>query len=601
MNVKKEILEFIKSNESGGALLLTGKWGCGKTYLLREIADELNDGNEFAVGVVSLFGIQSVEQLNKKVKEKIFSVQCMNKNISELSKKIVPIKNSLAYVSKVLSGSFKIAEGINAALSVNVHDFIIPAAEIQCYFDDTIINKRLVLVFDDLERCKIDPVEMLGAINEYVENLGIKTIILAEEEFITADDNDAAKDYQEFKEKVISRTVRLISDYSNIISAIVNNYKETADGYVSFLKANIDLLIQVFSESEHENLRTFKSFIIDFERIYRVWKDSNIPTEEMPKVLYAFGAIYFESRANNIKKEANVYCFEEKNTADKYSKLSYAYLLSQFEAWIVDGIWDEQSLIDALCVRFSIKNVKDYELFLNCDFWSLNDDIIAKGLPEALALAYEGCLCADDLISLLGRIHSLNNYDVALPCAIDYKRVQDGLKKREESIKNGSIVEPNKRTFLVPDEVVNMCEEARTLYRDIQVFDNRVIALKRRFDFLNYLRCSDSIDIYKLREQRFISFDNELLEFFIASFKTADNRKKKELYYALKSLIFDNTDLSNNDDILDTVNNLNELVKTLTRMLDEEKSSFAGCVIKEIIKDLNERIKKIDVSNKSGT
>lgn len=70
MDEKQEILDFINQKEHSGALLLTGKWGCGKTYLIRGIADELNKGEQFVVVCVSLFGVDSISALNQKVKEK---------------------------------------------------------------------------------------------------------------------------------------------------------------------------------------------------------------------------------------------------------------------------------------------------------------------------------------------------------------------------------------------------------------------------------------------------------------------------------------------------------------------------------------------------
>ena len=105
-------------------------------------------------------------------------------------------------------------------------------------------------------------VDLLGAINEYSENKQIKTIIVADEERISNEN------YGEFKEKVISRTIKLSSDFDVIIDAIVSEYKETANGYAVFLKENLCMLLQVFHESGQGNLRTFKSFILDFERVY---------------------------------------------------------------------------------------------------------------------------------------------------------------------------------------------------------------------------------------------------------------------------------------------------------------------------------------------
>ena len=35
MDIKKEILAFIRREEDTGALLITGKWGSGKTYYIK--------------------------------------------------------------------------------------------------------------------------------------------------------------------------------------------------------------------------------------------------------------------------------------------------------------------------------------------------------------------------------------------------------------------------------------------------------------------------------------------------------------------------------------------------------------------------------------
>ena len=72
MDVRKEIMEFISRKEKNGALLLTGKWGCGKTYLIRQIKNELNKENQYVVVIVSLFGIDSIQGVDRKVKESVF-------------------------------------------------------------------------------------------------------------------------------------------------------------------------------------------------------------------------------------------------------------------------------------------------------------------------------------------------------------------------------------------------------------------------------------------------------------------------------------------------------------------------------------------------
>ena len=68
-------------------------------------------------------------------------------------------------------------------------------------------KKRLVLVFDDIERCNIPIKDILGTINHYTESKGIKSIVVANEEKVQK------VEYYEYKEKVVSRTIFHISDY----------------------------------------------------------------------------------------------------------------------------------------------------------------------------------------------------------------------------------------------------------------------------------------------------------------------------------------------------------------------------------------------------
>ena len=71
MKTIEEIKNYIEEQEQNGALLVTGKWGSGKTYLMRQIERELNQGPQYLMAVVSLFGIEDTNTLTKKVKEAV--------------------------------------------------------------------------------------------------------------------------------------------------------------------------------------------------------------------------------------------------------------------------------------------------------------------------------------------------------------------------------------------------------------------------------------------------------------------------------------------------------------------------------------------------
>lgn len=66
MKTIEEIENYIKEQEQNGALLVTGKWGSGKTYLMRQIERKLNQGPQYLMAVVSLFGIEDTNTLPKR-------------------------------------------------------------------------------------------------------------------------------------------------------------------------------------------------------------------------------------------------------------------------------------------------------------------------------------------------------------------------------------------------------------------------------------------------------------------------------------------------------------------------------------------------------
>ena len=78
MDVSKELKLYIDSKEHMGACLLTGKWGCGKTHLINKLKKE-TDSKEKCMLIVSLFGIDSIESLNKAIKGKILDLMLGDK------------------------------------------------------------------------------------------------------------------------------------------------------------------------------------------------------------------------------------------------------------------------------------------------------------------------------------------------------------------------------------------------------------------------------------------------------------------------------------------------------------------------------------------
>ena len=69
MNLIQELKNYCDINNPVGALMLSGEWGCGKTYLIKTKFIPLVEDTYVFVSV-SLFGIDSLDKLRVEVKKK---------------------------------------------------------------------------------------------------------------------------------------------------------------------------------------------------------------------------------------------------------------------------------------------------------------------------------------------------------------------------------------------------------------------------------------------------------------------------------------------------------------------------------------------------
>lgn len=593
MDIKAEIVDYINCNEITGALLLTGPWGCGKSYLVKQIAKELNEDKKAAVAVISLFGLDSVSAINKRVKDEYssFKLGMMGKSIKKISKRMTTLaKDGLAVAETAFSGVAGLSatsKGLSSLLSYDVFEFI----EIQNTIGKDDNQRKFVIVFDDLERSNITQKDLLGTINEFIENKQIKTIIVADEDKITEGAKDNF-DYKQYKEKVISRTLYLSSNYNKLIESLVTAYSETSAGYREFLIESCDLLKLVFMESGSNNIRTLKCILADFERVYAAWKETDVSADDMKWALYTFGAEMFVSKSSPPKKEpqksdATIFQYQ-KEEQYKY-KWQHNSNFSTFRRWINDGIWDKQTFIKELKNKYAVKEESPLYRFLSYRFWDLQQADIDKGLPEAVLLAYDGKLSRDELISLIGKIHFLRDNSIVLPCDIDYKRMEEGLQKRFENIKKRKDSEPKSHTFI---EKNNIDDEASALLQMLEKFEQRIVAANNRELYLRFLDGDETVPDYSLKSHYYEEFDTEWLEFFKRKYLGASNTAKRRYALLLLELTFNSTEFSNKKNIEMTKANFNKLIDWLESLQSDDS------ITRLINKSFAEELRKNEIFQK---
>lgn len=566
MKTIEEIENYIEEQDQNGALLVTGKWGSGKTYLIRQIEKKLNQEPKYLMAVVSLFGIEDTNTLSKKVKEAVAYAQTFNK--AEKSgkghiAKGVNIAKQLSEKAAAFGELFdfgkikKIAKSANMLLSIDIHDFLPIEKEVYCIVagEEQPVKKKLVLVFDDFERCKIGVIDLLGIINTYVEDKRIKTIVIASEDNIEDEEN-----YKTFKEKVVERTVKLDVEYRRIQQEMIEDYKTETSEYKEFLKKESPKLFQVFEESGSRNLRTFKSCLIDFERVYGLWHSLKLPTDGMGEALYVFVAYLFEVKGGNYKKmdEYDEYHFnflEEKaedkkrnpprwqTTQDgensKYKRYNAQYRIQPLIRWMIEGEWNEQRIKAALNQRFSVKETAPEREVLDKAFWELSQEIIDRGLPQVLQQAYDGKLTTDDYVALLGRLDDFRKIGVPIQCDVDDARLLQGFHNRKAKIIKGDICEERGHRRLMRDEgETKLTPQEQSLNEEIEKLQDQWPYLMNEIFFIDYLKNPTYERGLAAKSKILVCFNDELLAAFLSAYQKANISEQQEMLTILKEISF---------------------------------------------------------------
>lgn len=568
MNIESEILDYINCNENTGALLLTGPWGCGKSYLMKQIAKDLNQEKAAAIAVISLFGLDSISAINKRVKDEYISLKLgtLGKSARKLSKKLaILVKDGLAVAGSAAPGVTGLAaasQGLSSALSYDLFGFF----DVQSTIGNNDSKRKFVIVFDDLERCDINSKkDILGAINNFVENKQIKVIVIADEDKIDGDD------YREYKEKLISRTLCMTADYDSIIENISANYAEAADGYRDFLKENADLIKSVFAESRTSNIRMLKTILADFERVYAAWTKFGFAIEYMPWALYTFGAEVYLSKAPDKdgkpapKRDLLFFTNEGDDQYPNIGKYHSSFITTK--QWITSGTWNAALFTEELKRKYAETDMSPLDRFLTYGFWDMQQEDIDVGLPQAVSLAYAGELSKDSVITLIQKIHALNEYNIAIPVQIDYQLVEDGLEKRLLKIRNGKLEDPASHLIIKESQ---FDAGASHLTKSLNRYDNRIESANNREKFIQYLNDRGSTSNYSILNLNMEEFDDELFSIFCMEYRLSNNIDRKNIALALLDLSFYSSEYSTQENMQHTTENFVKLIDFLKALDDTD-------------------------------
>lgn len=244
------------------AVMITGEWGSGKTWLVNEIMKQ--EGlDHFRM---SLFGIST----RQEVYDEIFA-QCY---------------------PMLASAGTKVAAGIARGILSRV-TFPIGTADMQSQsqleslgLKKLMINiKEKTVILDDFERCRLNARESLGLISNLLEEDDCKIIIISNENEVQD------KEYASYKEKVVAYTFKAEPEAELALDRFWNMM---ASHHLNEKLANEikEIIGFVHDQSGYKNLRHLEISLEAFERLYSCLPDTAKEKGELVKELLYIHSIF---------------------------------------------------------------------------------------------------------------------------------------------------------------------------------------------------------------------------------------------------------------------------------------------------------------------
>lgn len=261
------ILHYLTEDKTKSAIMLTGPWGTGKSYYiqneLKPFLEKKENGGHSCV-IVSLYGLKDTAEISKSI-----YLGTRMKFLTAASEKSTTVTFAGETIIKGIAGAFGV-------------DLSVSERSLKRLYASVNLTGKLV-VLEDLERSGIDILEVLGYVNNLVEQDGVKVLLVANEEELiqytplkvsTKADlertemldritghrdrlfTDSTIAYLKVKEKTISDTIEFEEDYQTAIREIVQMFDNETLNKFSTVESIKDIL-DIMSHCQSYNLRSF--------------------------------------------------------------------------------------------------------------------------------------------------------------------------------------------------------------------------------------------------------------------------------------------------------------------------------------------------------
>lgn len=369
-HVRAYLDEYLKQPKAHFAVLVSGAWGSGKTYVVKGFFDEIIQRRHL---YVSVNGVSTEEELRSRFVYAAYPAVA-NKTLRALG--------SLA----------------RSALGIVNFNTDLSAEQLLDYdqFD--------IFVIDDIERARVDLLTLFGFVNDFVEHDGKQVILLGNEEELKS----LSPDYKRIKEKLIGFTLGVYPDVESLLPKIE---LESSGPLGETLRAYKSDIIHVFAMSKSNNLRVLTQVLTEYQPIAETLaKTDHLSNTFKTEVLKLFLSINISyklgkiSRADIASRKTDHFALafsEEKEVGagdpmrqidDIYNDIdifSSAIDNEYLESKICDGIHREEFLSRSLGDAAAQADPGANPEWRNAWHYMRNDDVITEGAFRQMLARFE--------------------------------------------------------------------------------------------------------------------------------------------------------------------------------------------------------------------
>ncbi|WP_400206475.1 hypothetical protein [Methanomethylophilus alvi] len=390
--------------------MLTAPWGTGKSYYLQnKLIPFIKDESGKKCIVISLYPIKEVSEICKSI---LIEVK-LNK-LKKIKPRWFPTGQLIA---KSLFHGVSTHYGIDFGLSEKDYAKLFKSLDLS----------NTILFFEDVERSKLPPLELLGFVNNLSELDGVKVILIANEDEIPHDGDTDEEHYARIKEKTIYETLSFDITNAEVIGSILKTYSSTCLAPV--LESNPRLCEEILAIMKDPtihsyNLRSLKYALQKSEDLFKNFKgpmdseylkctflsivafvlrkkaddnihwssDSKSPadlgTAKYPLPQYCYDYIVYSNYNSESARTSHDAYLQQRDYEQTVSEVN-SHLKTIYSYWIVS----EKSLVES--IRYMLDFLKSSEEFPYSECVRLANYLI--GIKHCDICPKEIDLCKDEL------------------------------------------------------------------------------------------------------------------------------------------------------------------------------------------------------------